>query len=123
MKVVKTIREIKKIISEQTKQDLKLGLIPTMGALHKGHLSLIEVAKKDCDLIWVSIFVNPTQFNNKDDFELYPRDYLSDISKIKAVSNDINVFIPHTSVIYNERVESDKFDFGLLNCDSKLFGL
>ena len=115
MKVVKTIREIKKIISEQTKQDLKLGLIPTMGALHKGHLSLIEKAKKNCDLIWVSIFVNPTQFNDINDFESYPRDYLGDILKIKAISSDINIFIPHTSMIYNEKVESDKFDFGLLN--------
>ena len=115
MKVVKTIREIKKIISEQTKQDLKLGLIPTMGALHKGHLSLIERATKNCDLIWVSIFVNPTQFNDKNDFESYPRDYLGDILKIKAISSDINIFIPRTSMIYNEKVESDKFDFGLLN--------
>ena len=115
MKVVKTIREIKKIISEQTKQDLKLGLIPTMGALHEGHLSLIEKAKKNCDLIWVSIFVNPTQFNDINDFESYPRDYLGDILKIKAISSDINIFIPHTSMIYNEKVESDKFDFGLLN--------
>ncbi len=115
MKVVKTIREIKKIISEQTKQDLKLGLIPTMGALHKGHLSLIEKAKKNCDLIWVSIFVNPTQFNDIHDFESYPRDYLGDILKINAISSDINIFIPHTSMIYNEKVESDKFDFGLLN--------
>lgn len=115
MKVVKTIREIKKIISEQTKQDLKLGLIPTMGALHKGHLSLIEKAKKNCDLIWVSIFVNPTQFNDINDFESYPRDYLGDILKIKAISSDINIFIPRTSMIYNEKVESDKFDFGLLN--------
>ena len=115
MKVVKTIREVKKIISEQTKQDLNLGLIPTMGALHNGHLSLIERAKKNCDLIWVSIFVNPTQFNDKNDFELYPRDYLGDISKIKAISDDINIFIPHTSTIYNEKVESEKFDFGLLN--------
>ena len=115
MKVVKTIREIKKIISEQTKQDLKLGLIPTMGALHEGHLSLIEKAKKNCDLIWVSIFVNPTQFNDINDFESYPRDYLGDILKIKAISSDINIFIPRTSMIYNEKVESDKFDFGLLN--------
>ena len=115
MKVVKTIRETKKIISEQTKKDLKLGLIPTMGALHKGHLSLIERAKKNCDLIWVSIFVNPTQFNNKNDFESYPRDYLGDILKIKAISSDINIFIPHTSMIYNEKVESDKFDFGIIN--------
>ena len=115
MKVVKTIREIKKIISEQTKQDLKLGLIPTMGALHKGHLSLIEKAKKNCDLIWVSIFVNPTQFNDINDFESYPRDYLGDILKIKAISSDINIFIPRTSMIYNEKVESDRFDFGLLN--------
>lgn len=115
MKVVKTIREIKKIISEQTKQDLKLGLIPTMGALHKGHLSLIEKAKKNCDLIWVSIFVNPTQFNDINDFESYPRDYLGDILKIKAISSDINIFIPRTSMIYNEKVESDRFNFGLLN--------
>ena len=77
-----------------------LGFVPTMGSLHKGHISLINRSKKDSNKTLVSIFVNPTQFNNKKDFKRYPRNIKNDLSKLKKLYIDF-VYIPTKSEVYN----------------------
>ena len=78
-----------------------IGLVPTMGALHEGHLSLIRQSIKDCDISCVSIFINPLQFGVNEDLESYPQDIVGDLKKLKAIGVDV-VFIPHTNDIYND---------------------
>lgn len=88
-----------------------IGLVPTMGALHEGHLSLVRNAMKECDQVVVSIFVNPTQFNNPDDLEKYPRDLEKDLDLLKNEASDIWVFSPTANELYGEKVFSENFDF------------
>ena len=93
-----------------------IGFVPTMGALHKGHLSLIERSLKENDTTVMSIFVNPTQFNNPEDLAKYPRTLEMDVEKIKAVSQDVIVFAPSVDDIYEGNAVSKSFDYdGLEN--------
>ena len=78
----------------------KLGFVPTMGSLHRGHFSLIKKSKKECDKTLVSIFVNPTQFNNKNDYKSYPKNISRDLSLLKKLNVNF-VFIPNKKDIYN----------------------
>ena len=95
--------------------DKNLGFVPTMGALHQGHLSLIKKSSKENNLTVVSVFVNPTQFNNQDDLVKYPRTLSKDLDLLRTVSCDI-VFIPAADNLYNNNVKSEKFNFdGLEN--------
>jgi len=90
------------------------GFVPTMGALHEGHLSLVETAVKNCRMVAVSIFVNPTQFNDPEDLRRYPRTLDADLQMLSPLlrENDF-VFAPHTEEIYPEP-DSRMFDFGEL---------
>ena len=88
-----------------------VGLVPTMGALHEGHLSLVSNAIKDSDQVVVSIYVNPTQFNNKEDLEKYPRDLDKDLELLKTDISDIWVFTPSTEELYGDEILSENFDF------------
>lgn len=97
--------ELKKLAENKT-----IGLVPTMGALHKGHLSLIETAKAENDITVVSIFVNPTQFDKQEDLTNYPRTLESDLELLKDVKCDV-VYVPSPEDIYNNNVISEKFDF------------
>ncbi|MEX2597509.1 MAG: pantoate--beta-alanine ligase [Salibacteraceae bacterium] len=101
--------------------DGQIGFIPTMGALHDGHLSLVAKAKKEKMFAVASIFVNPTQFNDPKDFQKYPRDTEADIAKLNSAGCDL-VFLPHEDEIYNEGLTADKYlhDFGFL--ESRLEG-
>lgn len=100
---------------ENFKNDGKsIGLVPTMGALHQGHLSLIDFAYTHCDIIVVSIFVNPTQFNNPSDLEKYPRNLKKDVDFLKKHHPECIIFTPEVSEIYNNKVISEVFDFGSL---------
>lgn len=79
-----------------------IGFVPTMGALHEGHLDLVKKSKKECDFTVVSIFVNPTQFNNPEDFAKYPTSLEPDLKKLEEEGTDF-VFLPDTSTIYPEK--------------------
>ncbi|MDX5583880.1 MAG: pantoate--beta-alanine ligase [Aureibaculum sp.] len=92
------------------KTGASLGFIPTMGALHKGHISLINRAKLENDFIVVSIFVNPTQFDNKQDLLKYPRTLKKDLALLESVDCDF-VFVPTVQEIYNDNIAVSQFDF------------
>jgi len=111
MLVFKTIQEIKTYYSQNNIESI--GFVPTMGALHRGHLSLIETSKDQNEITICSIFVNPKQFNKQEDLVNYPRDNSSDIAKLKEVGCDV-VFIPSVEEIYPDK-ESKTFDFGILS--------
>lgn len=98
------------------KKNETIGFVPTMGALHEGHLSLLEQSLKDNTITVISIFVNPTQFNNTEDLEKYPRTLDSDIKKVESLNSSIIVFSPSVSDIYEGKIISAHFDFdGLEN--------
>ncbi len=88
-----------------------IGFVPTMGALHQGHLSLINNSLQENDVTVVSIFVNPTQFNNADDLAKYPRTLDADVAKIKSISPEVIVFAPSVDDMYPQKTQSDQFDF------------
>lgn len=99
MEVTSKIKDMQALLNNQREQKNKIAFIPTMGNLHEGHLSLIEIAKTYAEFIVVSIFVNPTQFNEDEDFDVYPRTIKSDLSKLKDIDIDL-VFLPEISTIY-----------------------
>lgn len=110
MQLINTIKELNLLIGSLDKSKT-IGLVPTMGALHMGHISLIEQSVKDNDLTVVSIFVNPTQFNNKEDLAKYPNTLNADISLLKSVSENLVVFIPTANEIYSGEISSKSYDF------------
>lgn len=99
MELIKTIREMKNISCLWRKEGLKIGFVPTMGALHKGHLSLVEISKKNSDKTVFSIFVNPSQFGPNEDFNKYPRNLEKDLELAKMGGVDV-VFSPEGEEIY-----------------------
>ena len=88
-----------------------IGFVPTMGALHRGHIALVEQACDENECVVVSIFVNPTQFNNAKDLDKYPRTIDNDITLLNKVKGKIFVFSPNASEIYNENVTSKEYNF------------
>lgn len=111
MKVFTEKNQIQKTIAQLKAQQKSIGLVPTMGALHLGHLTLIQQALQDNNFIVVSIFVNPTQFNNKQDLKKYPRTLKRDVDLLKTVSESILVYAPSVDDIYNGNTQSQQFDF------------
>jgi pantoate--beta-alanine ligase len=99
MKIARTVSEIRSFIAEAKRNNLSIGFVPTMGALHKGHLSLVRAAKKQCDLTIVSIFVNPTQFSPSEDLDKYPRSLEQDTNVLIKENADI-LFIPSKEEMY-----------------------
>lgn len=112
MEVLKSKKVLQDFIERQKEMGKKIGFAPTMGALHNGHLSLYEKARKENDLVISSIFVNPTQFNNPEDLEKYPRDINRDISILEKSGLVDAVYIPEVTDIYPEKTESQHYDFG-----------
>lgn len=112
MELFKTIKELQQRLDSDRNRALSIGFVPTMGALHKGHLSLVERAARENDRVVVSIFVNPTQFNDQNDLQNYPRTLEADQRLLSTLRCDY-VFAPEVREIYPEP-DTRKFDFGLL---------
>ena len=99
MEVAKTIESVRALVKGARSKGKSIGLVPTMGALHIGHISLIEAAVKDCDFVVVSVFVNPTQFGAGEDFEKYPRPLEADLEICEKAGVDV-VFAPTAEEMY-----------------------
>lgn len=116
MKIISTKQEIERIVEECKNKHLSIGLVPTMGALHEGHASLVRRSVNDNDITFVSVFVNPTQFNNKEDLEKYPRNLERDAQLLESIGADY-VFAPTAEEMYTqeEMQQVFQFDFGGLD--------
>lgn len=110
MKIFNNKKDLKDCLLAHKTNNKNIGFVPTMGALHQGHLSLIEKAKKKNDIVVVSIFVNPTQFDNVEDLKKYPKTLENDIKLLESVSCNI-LFSPSVEEIYSENITSEKFNF------------
>lgn len=111
MKVLKSKKTLIDYVERQREMGKKIGFAPTMGALHQGHLSLYKAAKKENDEVISSIFVNPTQFNNPDDFQKYPKTLEKDIELLEKAGVDA-VYVPNVEEMYPDGLNSKKYDFG-----------
>ncbi|MFA9219702.1 MAG: pantoate--beta-alanine ligase [Sediminibacterium sp.] len=114
--VLQHVDEMMAFSTKCRNENRTIGFVPTMGALHEGHLSLIAKAKASCDVVVCSIFVNPTQFNDPKDLLLYPRTEEADIALLKEAGCDI-VFVPAVFAIYPEGQEVQDYNFGTLTSE------
>ncbi len=112
MQVYKKRLDIRAHVADLYKQNKTIGFVPTMGALHEGHLALIKKAMDENQVVITSIFVNPTQFNNPEDLLNYPRTLATDIALLSSLSPEIIVFAPSAQEVYGEQVKSTNYDFG-----------
>ena len=112
MQIFTTISEIREHLRIHKEDGKSIGFVPTMGSLHKGHLDLLSRANNENSLSVCSIFVNPIQFNNKEDLKKYPRDLSLDEKKLKSVNCEV-LFAPEVEEMYPEEV-TKKYDFGAL---------
>lgn len=103
--------ELNAKISSLKEENTTVGFVPTMGALHQGHLSLVEEALANNNLVVVSIFVNPTQFDNSEDLKKYPRNLQQDVDLLNTLSDKIIVYAPAVEDIYEGKTKSRKFNF------------
>ncbi len=110
MKIIRTVKELREAVSALKSEGKSVGLVPTMGALHDGHISLVERARTGNDAVVVSVFVNPTQFNNPDDLRTYPRTEDADCHRLEKAGVDI-AFIPSVEEMYPEP-DTRVFDLG-----------
>lgn len=101
MQIIRKADELRSWSANERAAGRSIGFVPTMGALHDGHLSLVACARKDNDLVAVSVFVNPTQFNNPDDLRTYPRTEEADLEKLRAAGVDV-AFVPTVDEMYPE---------------------
>ncbi len=113
MIIVKTIKDTQFYLKKWRTQGFSTGFVPTMGALHAGHISLIETCKKENAICLSSIFVNPTQFNNPADFEKYPITIEKDIDMLEAAGCDL-LFLPSVNEIYPAGYKAEHYDLGFL---------
>lgn len=115
MIILRNLPEAQSLLSELKAKNKTIGFVPTMGALHQGHISLVEKSKSQNDFTIVSVFVNPTQFNNIEDLEKYPRTEQADAALLEEAGVDA-VFFPSVEVMYPNGAESSHFKFnGLEN--------
>jgi len=114
MNIFTKVDEIKIFLKKQKEKKMSIGFVPTMGALHQGHISLIEKCREESDITVCSIFVNPVQFNNKEDFEKYPKTINRDIDILKDAKCDI-LFCPLVNEMYPDGEEIKTFDFDYLD--------
>ncbi len=114
MHIFKIKGKIKEYVTSKLELTKTIGFVPTMGALHQGHLSLIDSSKANNDITIVSIFVNPTQFDNPEDLKKYPSTVDDDLKKLEKLGVDA-VFLPTIDEIYGDNVVAEKYDFGNLD--------
>ncbi len=112
LKIFTTITELQEFLTIKKNQSLSIGLVPTMGALHEGHISLIDIANSKADVVVSTIFVNPTQFNNKEDLLKYPRPVAKDIAMLEKAGCDL-LFFPAVEEMYAGK-EPWHFNIGYL---------
>ncbi len=110
MQIIRTVEQLNKAVEAAKSNKKTIGLVPTMGALHEGHMSLVEQARRDNNIVVVSVFVNPTQFNNPNDLKTYPRTEEADCQKLEAAGVDI-AFVPTVEEVYPEP-DTRQFDLG-----------
>lgn len=110
MLIFRTQKELQNHLNSNP-NDNSLGLVPTMGALHNGHLELVRTAVLQNKTVVVSIFVNPTQFDKKEDLEKYPKTFEADKRLLETVSNNLIIFAPSETEIYGNAIESKTYDF------------
>ena len=110
MKIVRTVNELKSAVGALKAEGRSVGFVPTMGALHDGHISLINRARADNDIVVVSVFVNPTQFSNPDDLRTYPRTEEADCARLRDAGVDV-AFLPSVEEMYPEP-DTRVFDLG-----------
>lgn len=114
MVIFKKTTDLEAFLNRKTNEGLSVNFVPTMGALHNGHISLVRMAKQENAICVCSIFVNPTQFNDKEDYEKYPITITADIEMLEAVGCDV-LFLPSVEEIYPEGSDKTKsYDFGYL---------
>jgi pantoate--beta-alanine ligase len=106
--------ELKTVLNSFKITGKSIGFVPTMGALHEGHKALVDKASKENEIVVISIFVNPTQFNNQEDLALYPRTLDADLDLLKTIENGI-IFVPSVVDIYPENTSFKPFDLGILD--------
>jgi len=111
MQLFRTKEKLKAYLGSITSDNSSLGMVPTMGALHSGHLKLAERAVHENDIVLVSIFVNPTQFDNKQDLKKYPKTLTQDKELLYSLDREIIIFAPLVTEIYPEKVISGKYNF------------
>lgn len=112
MQVIGSVAALRQYLGEQRTAGKRIGLVPTMGFLHDGHLSLVRAARQECDVVVMSIFVNPKQFGPSEDFESYPRNMEQDLRLARDSSVDV-VFTPDVSEVYPEGFQSEVSVHGL----------
>lgn len=112
MKIIRTVLDMLEFSSQQRDRGIAIGFVPTMGALHEGHFSLVKESLKNNPVTVVSVFVNPSQFNDPNDYKLYPRDVDKDIKELAALGVDA-VFVPDVKEIYPEGFEKEKKHYQL----------
>jgi pantoate--beta-alanine ligase len=110
--VIDSKKNLQKTLETLKKEGNTIGLVPTMGALHEGHISLINFAYTFCDIVVISIFVNPTQFNNVTDLEKYPRHIEKDATFLKNYHPKALIFTPTTEDVYVGGIKPESYDFG-----------
>ena len=118
MKILENKTELQEFLKEIPQKGKKIGLIPTMGSIHQGHLSLIKTCQELGYFSLVTIFVNPTQFNDLNDFEMYPRNIDKDKKSLESVNTDL-LFFPATKDLYPGGIKSEKtvFEYRNILCD------
>lgn len=109
----RTVESLQSALTSLKSQGKKIGFVPTMGALHGGHIKLVEYAQRECDIVVVSIFVNPTQFNNSGDLQKYPKREAEDLKMLEEANCDI-VIIPDVEDIYPENYTKNTIPLGII---------
>ncbi len=99
--IVRSVGDLRRLVASWRREGMTVGLVPTMGAIHVGHLSLVTEAKSRCDKVVASIFVNPTQFGENEDFDAYPADEVRDVQQLSSAGTDL-VFCPGRDDVYPE---------------------